>query len=669
MTSKTSDTQYQQTIDPFAELPQYPNPDHLLVADTEAKVSEARTLLAHYKPQMVGFDLETYNERSDIWKHVASLYPYIGGKVRTAQIGFISEGKKYAIVLDLKAVPAAGLKFLRTLLECPREKRTVVGHNLGFEFLFMEAMGIRTTADIFDTQLAARILSANLLPLAPRRTSKGYGLDLASCAGRDLKVCLPKDEQTSDWGQELSTSQLMYAAKDALVVLELRDIYQYRLEASGQTEVAKADFRLLPIMSACNATGLKIDIEKLEKAKQQLEQTKLELHQECCQILGVENPNSAAQLLPVFKQLDPTVDNTRKETVEFLARNHPQVLKLLELKKVNKLLSTYIDPWLKMAELTGGTIHPNLRAIGADTGRMSCPTAYKGSVPTGEVFSTGKPKTTTLILGGTLQGAPTSTREYFIARPGYVLLDADFSAIEVRLAAHIYKDPATKELALDPDIDAHTLMASKIFAVPQEEVTKEQRKIGKTARFALQYACGIPKLHASLESALNKPVEHSVAEKAYRVWHETHYMISRRMQFFKDRRNPQYFIRSPLGRLMASPDPSGRKFKNKWGHIQPCKAPLIQTNGVNWPVQSAGRDLLAEACDLVWNRLLVPHRDILALILVHDEILIEVPEHKVAMAKQVMIECMTDKSLQERYLGDIPLEAEVLTGHTWGEAH
>ena len=655
--------------DPFTGLPQYPDPDVLVVADCDAKVQEARLLLAKHKPHTLGFDLETYNERTDIWQHVASLYPYIGGKVRTAQIGFIADGQRYAIVLDLKAVPDAGYRFLQTLLECSRDKRTIVGHNLGFECLYMEAMGIRVTADLFDTQLAARILSANLLPLAPRRTKNGYGLDLASCAGRDLGLCLPKDEQTSDWGGELTVSQLAYAAKDALVVLELKDIYDQRLEKTEQTKVAKADFRLIPITAACNATGITVNIEKLEETKRTLEADIERLRLECCKILGVENPNSPAQLLPVFQQLDPHVVDTRKDTIEFLARKHPQVLKLLELKKAGKLLGTYIEPWLKMSALTGGTVHPNLRVIGADTGRMSCPTAYKGSVPSGEYFKNGKPKTTTLVLGATLQGAPSSTREFFVARPGYVLLDADFSAIEVRLAAHMYKDPATRQLATDPTIDAHTLMASKIFGVPQEEVTKDQRKIGKTARFALQYACGIPKLHASLESALNQPVEYAVAEKAYKVWHETHYMISRRMAFFRDKRDPKYFLRSPLGRLMATPDPSQRKHKNAWGHTQPIKGPLIQTNGVNWPVQSAGRDLLAEACDLVWNRLLVPHRDILALILVHDEILIEVPQAKVEMAKQVMIECMTDARLQEFYLGDIPLEAEVLTGHTWGEAH
>lgn len=657
-----------ETIDPFLGLPVFPEPDVLLYADTSSGAQEARKLMQQAQPKVVGFDIETYNERTDIWKHVASLFPYIGGKVRTAQIGFKYQSQNYAIVIDLKTTAEHGHNFLKTLLQCPLDKRTIVGHNLAFEFLYMESIGIRTTADVFDTNLAARILSYNLLPVGPMRGS-GYGLDLGSCVGRDLGMFLDKDEQTSDWGSELTRSQISYAAKDSLCVLDLREIYLERLNQTNQTKVAEADFRVLPIMAACNANGITLDVEKVKQAKLDLEAEKERLYAKCCDVLGVENPNSPVQLLPVFQALDPAVENTNKTTVEYLARKHPQVMVLIELKQTVKMLGTYIEPWLKMAELTGGTVHPNLKAIGADTGRMSCPTAFKGSVPSGEYTKTGKAKTTSITLGATLQGAPSSTRNYFISRPGYTLLDADFSAIEVRLAAHMYKDPGTRQLAIDPTIDAHTLMASKIFGVPQEEVTKDQRKIGKVSRFALQYACGINKLHQTLESALGAEVDVAVAEKAYKVWHETHYMISRQMQMFKDKRNPKYFLRSPLGRVMGSCDMSPRRVKNQWGQIQPMKAPLIQTNGVNWPVQAAGRDLLAEACRLIWERLLVPHPDVLPLILVHDEILLEVPNNKVQMAAEIVRQCMTDPDLQARYLGDIPLECEVLTGQTWGEAH
>jgi DNA polymerase I-like protein with 3'-5' exonuclease and polymerase domains len=657
-----------EIVDPFKDLVPYAVPDVLHIADSPDSILRARKLMRDANPKDVGFDIETYNNRTDIWKNVAALFPYIGGKVRTAQIGFVWGKTRYAIVIDLLKIPEQGHKFIKTLLECPQDKRTIVGHNLAFELLFMESLGIRTTADLFDTQLAARVLSSNLLPLSPRRSS-GYGLDLGSCVGRDLVQFLDKDEQTSDWGGSLSYSQIAYAAKDALCVLDLKDIYKPRLELTGQTKAAQADFRVLPIMAACNANGLTLDVAKVKEVKVELEERKQRLTEECCKLLGVDNPNSPAQLLPVFQKIDPKVNNTTRQTLDYLARKNPELQILTQLKQTGKLLGTYIEPWLKMAELTGGTVHPNLKAIGADTGRMSCPTAFKGSVPSGELTKTGKQKTQTIVLGATLQGAPSSTRSYFIARPNHTLLDADFSAIEVRLAAHMYKDPATRLLATDPTIDAHTLMASKIFNVPQEEVTKEQRKIGKVSRFALQYACGVNKLHQTLEDALATEVDIAVAEKAHRVWHETHHMISKRMQIFKDRNNPQFFLRSPLGRLMCTPDPSQRKTKNKWGHIQPIKGPLIQTNGVNWPVQAAGRDLLAESCSLIWQKLLVPHRDIRPLILVHDEILLEVPDTKVSMAAEIVRDCMTDSSLQARYLGDIPLECEVLTGQTWGEAH
>lgn len=654
--------------DPFESLRVYPDPDVIMLVDTAEQVKSARLLMREAQPAKVGFDLETYNERTDIWKHVASLFPYIGGKIRTAQVGFYHEERSYAIILDFKAIPNEAYNFVSTLLRCPRQKRTIVGHNLAFEFLYMESIGIRTTADVFDTQLAARILSANLLPISPHR-GKGYGLDLGSCAGRDLQVNLPKDQQTSDWAGQLTSEQISYAAKDALAVLDLEKLYIERLIDTDQLRVAQTDFRVLPIMSACNANGIQLDTAKVQQAKIELEAERTRLIEACKEGLQVENPNSPSQLLPVLQRWNPEVKDTKKDTLEKLMPNHPELKPLLELKQVVKLIGTYLDPWLQMAELTEGTVHPNLKAIGADTGRMSCPTAFRGSVGTGAFTKTGKEKTTTITLGATLHGCPSSTRSFFKARPGYTFIDADFSAIEVRLAAHMYEDEAMRELALNPDIDAHRRMASKIFNTPEEKVTSEQRKVGKTANFALQYGCGVAKLHAQLETVLGRTVEMEEAERAYRAWHETHKNISKRMQIFKDRRNPKYFLRSPLGRLMGSTDPSGRQSKNKWGHIQPIKGPLIHTNGVNWPVQAAGRDLLAEAAILIWDQLLADNIDIKACHLVHDEILLEVPDNKVSWAKQIVRNCMSDKDLQTRYLGEIPLECEVHSGKTWDEVH
>lgn len=655
------------TTDPFSALPIYPDPQHVLIVDNEDAVADARKMMATYAPKVVGFDIETYNRRTDIWRHVAALFPYLGGKIRTAQIGFYVNTESHAIILDLKKAPEGSYRFLKTLLECPRDKRTIVGHNLAFEFMYMESIGIRTSADIFDTHVAARVLSCNLLPLEPRRGS-GYGLDLGSCVGRDLNKNLPKDEQTSDWGAELTPSQLTYAAKDCIAPLDLHAIYTKRLEETGQTEAAQADCRVLPIMAACNASGIVLDVDRVQQTKVELEAEKKRLYQTCCEVLGVDNPNSPAQLLPVFQKLDPSVENTNKQTVEYLARKHPEVTVLIELKKVVKTLGTYIDPWLNMAELTGGTVHPNLKVIGADTGRMSCPTAFKGSVPSGEFTKNGKEKTRTITLGATLHGAPSNTRDFFVARPGHVMIDADFSAIEVRLAAHKYKDPAMIELALNPDIDAHRRMASKIFDVPEEEVTSEQRKIGKTANFALQYGCGVNKLHAQLESVLGRKVDIAEAQKAYETWHETHYMISKQMALFKNKLNPHFFLTSTLGRRMGKPDPV-RKARNKWNHRHPAKQALIHTNGVNWPIQSAGRDLLAEAAILLWERLLLQHKDIRPLHLVHDEVLLEVPKEKAEMAAAIIKECMSDADLQRRYLGNIPLECETLVGSRWSECH
>ena len=170
----------------------------------------------------IGFDLETFNRRTDLWRHKASLSPSLGGEIRLAQL--TTADSNSTLVVDVAVIGQAAIDWLRRLARNP--ERRLVGHNLLFEATFLIAAGIRPLCQWWDTMLACQIIGD--LP----------SNSLAAASAHYLKRELDKSEQTSDWGNALSASQLRYAALDAEIVLPLgRELHQQlRPSDAGSTD-------------------------------------------------------------------------------------------------------------------------------------------------------------------------------------------------------------------------------------------------------------------------------------------------------------------------------------------------------------------------------------------------------------------------------------------------
>lgn len=634
--------------------------------------------LKEHRPKGIGFDIETYTDRdydSDIYATPAPLYPWLGGKIRLLQFAFEVKGSLQLRYLDTKSsgFDWVSLQYLFETDEILHDTY-IIGHNLAFEYAFLAATGIRPRRKTWDIMLGERILSSNLLPLEPviSKDGKGQGLNLASICKRYLQVDLPKEEQTSNWGALfLSVSQVKYALNDVRYLLDIaRSQYKF-LKRTKQLDVFTSDCEALPLLAACNATGIRIDTGLLRTKLETAENTLQRITEELKESMGIENPNSPAQLMAYFDDKGVPIENTTKKVMDGLSlEQFPDKLKYLEMKALTKSIGTYYKNWENMSSLTGGYLYPNLKMIGADSGRMSCPRHFSASVPDPSKTriksgpNEGKMRTSTLKISSTLQGAPSETRELFMARPGYVLVDADFSAIEVRLAAHIYKDSTFKRIVRE-GLDQHVLMASEIYGVVADAVEKWQRKIAKTANFALIYACWVKKLRLELEIATGREVTWEEAETVYNTWHKLHQPISKHMSMFREK--DVYELRSLAGRRMMKKGKG--KMRNDLGFICSQKAKLYSTDGTNWPVQSTGKDLFAGALRLIWDKLYRFGDAVHYLMLVHDEILLEAREDVVSEVSKNVHECMTDRGLQRKYLGDVELAADVQTGHRWSDVH
>ena len=602
----------------------------------------------------IGFDLETFNRRTDLWRHKASLSPSLGGEIRLAQLK--TADSNCTLVIDVAVIGQAAIEWLRRLARNP--ERRLVGHNLLFEATFLIAAGIRPLCQWWDTMLACQIIGD--LP----------SNSLAAASAHYLKRELDKSEQSSDWGNALSASQLRYAALDAEIVLPLgRELHQ-QLVATQQVAVHRLDCSMISACADGQVRGLAVDVESARDSRTRALRERQRLAAEVQQTLGIENYRSPDKLQEVLSvHLGEPVENTKDRTLSTY-RPDPVIETLLQLKALDQELKE-VNWLLEEAQLTDGRVRPHYRIIGASTGRMSTSALIRetsSQVPSDtERFKTGQrqgePKAVKLgQCGFNFQGITGDRKKALgTGNPDSVLMDLDWSSIEIRLQAspELYNDDGQRRILLD-GIDPHAYIASQACGREITKADPERSTIGKRANFALAYGCGLSGVRKLLSRARGEQVAETEAEKVYDAWHRLHPQMSLEMDRFSTRTVTE--VRSIAGRRMTF-----RSHQVGSDGIRPMQ-PLGRTNGINFPVQGSGRDLLAAALGDLWPAL-GRFAGVHIVGLIHDEILLEVPRDLVDEVKAVALASMTSEKLQKQYLGDIPLEADCNIAESWGEAH
>ena len=470
------------TPSPFLDLPGPEPVEATLVASLPDLQALVERWLAN-PPKLVGLDLET-----------TGLSPLLGARIRTVQIQ--AEGEPCCWVADVWAI---GERWAETLAPLFRlDATTWVAHNAAFEVEHLAAAGIQFLSPIRCTLIAAHLLSRGILPTSLRVKSKGSGLDLASCCGRVLRIQVDKEQQVSDWeSPTLSPEQLAYAALDARLALDLWKLQLPRLVEAGMERVHQIESQALPAVAEARLTGIHLDLPKARKllsaGQTDLEQLASRLGQE----LGVENVNSQRQVAEAVEarghQLPTTAAGNKSVAEQVMRPLYEQDHGLDPLKEhraIQKNVRTYLANWVALAEADPEQrIRPQLRSLGSVTGRMSCP---KGELP----------------KASTLHGVPAASdlRGLFVAAPGHLLVDGDWSAIEHRLAAAIYGEEAYVAIYGSEDPDPHSHTASAIYGRPITKEDKAERAVGKTANFCLQYGGGPKRLREQLSQAFGREV-------------------------------------------------------------------------------------------------------------------------------------------------------------------
>jgi DNA polymerase I len=471
-----------------------------------------------------------------------------------------------------------------------------------------------------DTMLAAYLLDSNRLNYPVKEIAREY-----------LGLELPESLE----GFEADDLRALQAAD---LTVQLADVLRAKLHASGIEDLyTEIELPLVKVLFEMERVGVRIDIAALETAGKEMEKELERLTAEIYALAGQEfNINSPAQLGEVFEKLNFEVSrktktgkiSTSNDVLEELAEKYDLPRSIIEYRAIAKLKNTYVDTLPKLINPRTGRIHTTLNQAVAATGRLSSTNPNLQNIPVRSE------------LGRRIRAA-------FVPSPGFVLMSADYSQIELRLFAHLTGDELMTE-AFRKGEDIHAKTAREVFGAKTKEEEHDLRRLAKIVNFAIPYAV------AAFGLAQRTTLTRAEAKKAIEDYYETYKGVRRYMESVPEQVRQTGMVKSIFGRIRPIPD-----INNK-NHALRARA---EREAINAPLQATAADLMKMAMLKVHDRL--EHEGLRSQVIlqVHDELLLEVPENEIAQTRELV-----RQEMETVYQLSIPLIVEVHEGKNWMEA-
>jgi len=539
----------------------------------------------------------------------------------------VPEIRKEAVVLVEK---------FRDVLE--NKKSLIIGQNLKYDMQVMRNYGIKLNGPVFDTMIAHYLL----------RPEQKHNLDYLAEVYLDYRTIHTEEligKKGSKQGnmRDVPVERLVdYACEDTDVTWQLYHILKDELNQNGFGSLAEEiEFPLISVLCAMEENGVKLDKNALRQYGGELETALLELRDSIYELSGEEfNISSPKQLGEVlFDKLKISSDARKTKTKQYstgeevlirLTDKHPVVGKVLEFRTLKKLLSTYVEALPKMINPRTGLIHTSYNQAVAATGRLSSNNPNLQNIPIRE--EKGR-----------------EIRKSFIPRSAEnVFLSADYSQIELRIMAHMSQDPLMIE-AFQKGEDIHTATASKIFEVPPEQVTKEQRGKAKTANFGIIY--GISAF--GLAQRMNIP--RTDAKQLIDSYFNTYTRIRKYMDEMIQKAREKGYVETMLGRRRYLHDILSRNAVVRG---------FAERNAINAPIQGSAADIIKIAMIRIQENLQRNNYRTKMILQVHDELVFDVYKKESEEVKRMVI-----REMENAYTLSVPLLVDYGTGDNWLEAH
>ena len=536
---------------------------------------------------------------------------------------------------------------LRPLLEDPDRRK--IGHNLKYDMSVLANHGIAMAGVAHDTMLASYVFNS---------TASRHDMD--TLATRYLGIRTRKYEEVAGKGAKQITFDQVplddagpYAAEDADVTLRLHAFFTPRLaERSGLERVyAEIEMPLVPVLSAMERRGVRVDAERLRGLSEELavrmDALEREAHEAAGGPFNLQSPKQIQAILfdpdglglPVRTKTPTGQPSTADAVLQDLAREFALPRIILDHRALSKLRSTYAVALRENVNRTTGRVHTSYHQAVASTGRLSSSAPNLQNIPV-----------------RTAEGR--RIRQAFVPPPGFVLLSADYSQIELRIMAHLSGDEGLLG-AFAAGRDIHRATAAEVGGVAEAAVDGEMRRRAKAVNFGLIYGM------SAFGLARQLGIERGEAQGYIERYFERYPGVRAYMEETRERARDRGYVETVFGRRLYLPDIRSRNA---------ARRQYAERTAINAPMQGTAADVIKRAMVSLHEWTAGREDEVRMIMQVHDELVFEVAEHAVAEASTAIEEHMAraaDELADRMGVGHlrVPLEVEAGSGMNWDEAH
>lgn len=592
----------------------------------------------------VGFDTETNGLNPQFDKIVGfslAVAPGVACYVPLGHLCGMPAGKNLDLFSEPQQTSAPQLSFAQVakILKPLFTSKSIlkIGHNIKFDLHFMEQVwGEETLVEpIEDTAVLSYVLDG---------TEHGHGLDELAKLYLDHKM-IAYEEVCGNGKNKITFDQveldkaLDYAAEDADYTLRLYHLFKPRLFAEHQVSVYEdLDRPLLNILKSMEDEGIRVNTATLRELSQDFEVKMREYEQQIYHLAGEEfNIGSPKQIGDILfgklgakgKKTPTGAWQTGADILEDLAAEGNELAaKILDWRALSKLKSTYTDALLSLLD-KNDRVHTTYNQINTSTGRLASNNPNLQNIPIRS--DEGK-----------------KIRECFIAKPGHKLIASDYSQVELRLLA-VVADVKGLKHSFAENQDIHAATASRVFGVPLDKVTSNQRRHAKAINFGIVY--GISQYGLAKQIDVSNEEAKAYIDAYFREMPEIKKYMDDTIQFAR-----KYgYVLTPFGRKCTV---NGINDKNRRIAMNAERA------AINAPIQGGAADIIKMAMNTVFKKLKQEGYKTRMLLQVHDELVFEAPDEEI---EQVAV--LIKESMQNVVKYDVPFIAEVGIGDNWAEAH
>jgi len=525
------------------------------------------------------------------------------------------------------------LALLKPLLENPDIKK--IGQNIKYDTIVLTNAGITLRGIWFDTMVASYLLNPadrrhNLNDMAERYL--GYKtIHFDEIVGKGKKAIPITDVPLDDLAE--------YAIEDADITYRLYQILSPKIRDEGLgTLFRDIEMPLVPLLAQIELNGVKIDVAYFKRLAKENQKMLSHVEEEVYQVAGRRfNINSTRELAEVlFNEIGLTpVKKTKTgystdiQVLEALRGKHEIIDHLIQYRTLNKLKTTYIDTLPKLISEKTGRIHTSYNQTIVATGRLSSSDPNLQNIPIRDEFGR-------------------KIRKGFIADEGCLLMSADYSQIELRLAAHL-SDDENMINAFKAGTDIHNLTASSVFGKPLDEITPDLRRKAKIINFATIY--GVSPFGLSQQADISMQEASEFITKYFEAYPGFKKYIDVTVAFAESKG----YVTTLLGRKRPIPDINSSISFRKEG---------AKRVAINTPIQGTAADLIKIAMINIQNKIMEEGYRTKIILQVHDELVFEFPESELATIEK-LVRCEMEGALEL----SVPIVVDIVCGKNWDEAH